>query len=135
MRRIFALAFTVAMAASATALRAEPRFDLLNGAWQQIASNAGACPTCEISIEGIGTLAVTANNGWSAGIVAQERDGLATAAGSGRWRRPNGPLDGRPFNVDFELRGERLHMTMRIDLGGGKAQTVKAVYGRRWLGS
>jgi hypothetical protein len=133
--RIARWAVLTVVVATALAIPAQAQTDLLSGPWLQIESNAGPCPTCRISIDGIGSLAVTANNGWSATIVAAERHGLIAAAGNGRWRSPNNPLDGKPFNVDFELRGDRLYMSMRIELGKGAMRTVRAVFGRPWLGS
>jgi hypothetical protein len=38
-----------------------------NGMWRQIGSNAGQCPSCQITISGSGPeLAVQANNDWKA---------------------------------------------------------------------
>src|SRR4051812_17646671 len=57
------------LAAASTSLtgRADAQQDLLEGAWQQIQSNAGACPKCRISLAKRGeSLSVVANNGWSA---------------------------------------------------------------------
>ncbi|HEY0329416.1 MAG TPA: hypothetical protein VGC77_09980 [Rhodopseudomonas sp.] len=114
---------------------ARAQVETLTGPWQQISSNAGNCPTCQITIDGIGALRVTANNGWTATIVERERNGMPTAGGGGQWRAPNNPLDGKTFIVEFELRGDRLHMTMTLDGGRGRLRFIEAVFGRPWLGS
>jgi hypothetical protein len=132
MPRILALLVVLALVMPAAA-RAE--VGALIGAWQQISSNAGKCPTCQIAIDGIGSLSVTANNGWSATVIEGERGGNPAATGAGRWRVQGGDLDGKTFDVDFELHGDRLTMTMRIDAGRGSRRVVRAVYGRPWLGS
>lgn len=110
--------------------------DLL-GTWQQVGSNAGKCPTCQISIgQTASSFQVTANNGWSATIEIQDAEDVITATGSGRWNlRETISVSGAPFRADFALRGSRLYMTMLIDSGKARRQTVKAVFERPWLGS
>ncbi|MBB5047050.1 hypothetical protein HNR60_001802 [Rhodopseudomonas rhenobacensis] len=114
---------------------ARAQVEALTGPWQQISSNAGNCPSCRITIDGIGALRVTASNGWTATIVEHERNGMATAGGGGQWRAPNNPLDGKTFIVEFELRGDRLHMSMALDGGGGRLRFIEAVFGRPGAGS
>lgn len=125
----------IGIATALISMPARAQVETMAGPWQQISSNAGPCPTCQLSIAGIGALSVTANNGWSASIVEQRRDGLPAAVGRGRWRVVNSAFDGKDFAVDLQLRGDRLYMTMRIALGKGALRVVRAVYGRPWLGS
>jgi opacity protein-like surface antigen len=134
MARLAALALLAALAMSA-ASSAAAQSDLLYGDWRQLRSNAGPCPTCKISIDGIDQLTVSANNGWSATVVASERNGQVAATGSGRWRGTKNPVDGTSFGIELELRGDRLHMTMRIDAGAAAPRIVRAVFERPWLGS
>jgi hypothetical protein len=134
MPRFGALALIAALA-TGTATSAAAQSDLLSGDWRQVRSNAGPCPTCKISIDGIDQLNVSANNGWSATVVASERNGQVAATGSGRWRGTKHPVDGTSFAIEFELRGDRLHMTMRIATGTAAPWVVRAVYERPWLGS
>ena len=110
--------------------------DALAGGWQQIESNAGACPQCRISIDPHGaSLTVTANNGWAATVAAGEGDGLVTARGRGSWASHlPGAMAGKGFNVDFILQGQRLYMWMSVDTGQGSRRTVRGVFGRIWTG-
>ena len=109
----------------------------LLGNWQQLSSNAGACPSCQISFSGGSSqLTVTANNGWSAVVEAREtREAGTMAAGRGSWRAGTGVLASKPFTIEFTLRGERLYMTMTNDLGNGRKRIVRGVFGRPWLGA
>jgi hypothetical protein len=125
----------VALALCSAASRAEAQADLLLGGWRQVASNAGKCPGCEIRFAMAGrALRVAANNGWSAVVAERARRGVIAAVGDGRWSGPTGRLAGKGFDVDFELRGDQLGMTMRIRHGAAM-ETVRALYERPWLGS
>jgi hypothetical protein len=116
-------------------LRAAAQADPLLGVWLQIESNAGNCPTCRISIDQTtSALTVTANNGWSATVVANRQDDLIAATGNGRWSSRSKPLAGRVFSVDFVVRDDRLYMTMLVDSGTGTRRIVQGVFGRFWLG-
>jgi hypothetical protein len=104
----------------------------IDGDWQQIHSNSGACPNCRISITP--SLAITANNGWTAAAIVARAD-PATAAGVGRW--DPGLADaiaGKPFKIDFILKDQRLTMTMLVDMKNGSKRAIRAVYGRIWAG-
>jgi hypothetical protein len=116
--------------------RGDDGADQIAGAWQQIESNAGACPQCRISIDQHGSsLTVTANNGWSASLVAGQKDGSINATGIGRWRSSlTGAMAGKRFNVDFVLKDQRLYMSMRVDMGNGSRRTIQGVFGRIWSG-
>lgn len=134
MRPLASIVLIAAALAGATS-RAQAQVDFLLGDWRQLSSNAGSCPTCQLSFSrGGGAINVTANNGWSARVDERERPGVIAAIGSGRWQAGNGRLAGKAFDIDLELRGERIYMSMRIDTGG-RPSIVKAVYGRAWLGS
>src|SRR5258708_39775697 len=74
------LFFAVAVSMSPTPAMTLPA--QLEGSWQQIQSTAGACPACQLSIDQSGSsLIATANNGWSASVVARERGDVIEAAG------------------------------------------------------
>jgi len=135
MRRLALSIVLISMACAGLSTSARAQVDFLLGEWQQIASNAGACPTCQISLaRGGDAIAVTANNGWSARVSEQRGGAVIAVAGNGRWGAAGRGIDGKPFSIYLELRSDRLYMTMQIDLGPG-VRTVKAVFGRPWLGS
>lgn len=119
------------------AARADAQNGELLGVWQQIESNAGRCPVCQVSISRAAEhLAVTASNGWSADVVETDGGDSISASGHGRWRSAgNTPLSGSAFTADFVLKGSRLYMTMRIDMKNGSRRVVKAVFDRVWLGA
>jgi hypothetical protein len=107
--------------------------DALLGSWQQVATSAGACPTCRLEFrEGEQGLSVIANNGWTA-ILEGSRGG--TFSGTGRWRSGGRTwIAGRPFTIGFDLDGDRLTMTMKVDMGKEPKPVVRAVYKRAWQG-
>jgi hypothetical protein len=134
MRALAAVLLAVAALAGAPS-HARAQADFLLGDWQQLSSNAGPCPTCQISFsQSGGALTVTANNGWSARVDERPRSGVVAAVGSGGWQAGGGRLAGKTFDIDLELRGDRIYMSMRIDTGG-RPWIVRAIYGRAWLGS
>jgi hypothetical protein len=102
------------------------------GDWRQVESSAGQCPSCRITISGMGrVLTVTASNGWTAQVMADVENGLATARGEGQWNETRtGGLAGLPFAIHLTERGNRLHMTMQI-MRAGRTWTVRAAFGRR----
>jgi hypothetical protein len=105
------------------------------GAWQQIESDAGVCPRCRIAIHRHGrSLRVTANNGWTATLVAQDSGSATLAGGVGSWSDRAGIMAGKRFDVHFAVKGERLYMTMLVDIGNGSRHAVHAVFGRPWFG-
>jgi hypothetical protein len=128
-----AIIFSIALMTGHARAQAEQ----MRGEWRQVESNAGACPTCQISIGGeASSLTVIANNGWSATIVAGEKNSVIGATGSGRWNsRANKSIANKPFNIVFIVRGMRLYMTMFIDGANGSRQAVKGVFERPWIGS
>ena len=136
MRRSLVIAVAVFLAACAVAARADDGVDQIAGDWQQIESNAGACPKCRLSIDKRGpSLTVSANNGWLANLVAGVTSGSTTATGVGHWRSGvTGAVAGRSFNVEFVLKRQRLYMSMLVDMGNGSLRTIRGVYGRVWTG-
>jgi hypothetical protein len=116
---------------------AKAQADQIDGAWQQVESNAGACPGCRISFDqGNGSWTVTANNGWTARVVARPNGDLTKAAGVGRWNSGlPGSFAGKPFDVDFALRDQRLYMSMLVDMKNGSKRVIRGVYGRTWFGA
>jgi hypothetical protein len=133
----FLLGCLVIAACAIGPLPAQAQSDSIDGPWQQIQTNAGACPTCRLAIEADGPrLIVTANNGWSATLVARPRGDIVDASGTGRWSSAvGGAMAGKPFHLDVVLKEQRLHLTMTMDMAGGRRWTVKAVYGRVWFGA
>jgi hypothetical protein len=116
---------------------ADAQEDLIEGAWQQIESNAGACAKCHISVAPKGeALSVVANNGWSAVVSVQPMKEPLEAMGTGMWvPGRSGTAAGRPFNVVFRLIRQRLYMSMRVDMEDGSRRQINAVFGRVWFGA
>jgi hypothetical protein len=127
----------IALVATMSVARADAQVDQIEGAWQQIASNAGACPKCRISIDrGSSSLIVTANNGWSASVTTGKDVDLPKASGAGRWGAGlTGAMAGKRFNVEFVLNDQRLTMSMVVDMDNGSRRMIQAVFGRPWFGA
>jgi len=111
--------------------------ELIQGAWQQIESNAGVCPKCRILIASKGeSLSVAANNGWTAVVDVQPIKEPLEATGTGMWAPGKvNTAAGRPFNVVFRLSRQRLYMSMRVEMADGSRRLIRAVFGRVWLGA
>jgi hypothetical protein len=111
--------------------------DLIEGAWQQIESNAGACPKCRILIAQKGqSMSVVANNGWSAVVGVEGSRDPIEARGTGVWGTERiGTTVGRRFDVDFRLVDQRLYMSMRVEMENGSRRLIKATFARVWLGA
>jgi hypothetical protein len=135
MRNWVTLLCLLAFASTSFAGPADAQEDLIEGDWQQIESNAGACPKCRISIaQKGGSLSVVANNGWSA-VVVGTKDPIE-ATGTGAWAPGKiGTVAGRRFNVVFRLVDQRLYMSMRVEMEDGSRRLIKGVYGRVWFGA
>ena len=84
------------------------------GNYQQVTSNAGACPTCTLMIADNPELqfyGVIANNGWEADLYwVNGNEGVAK--GGGRWNDMAGAYEEQRFAVDMTRRGDRLFMQM-----------------------
>jgi hypothetical protein len=135
-RHVFA-ALGIAVAACASMTGAKAQVDQIDGDWQQVDSNAGSCPGCRISFDqGSASWTVTANNGWMARVVARPNGDATKAAGVGRWNAGlTGAFAGKPFEVDFALRDQRLYMSMVVDMKNGSKRVIRGVYGRIWFGA
>jgi hypothetical protein len=116
--------------------RADAQEESIEGAWQQIESNAGACPKCRISIAPKGaSLSIVANNGWSAVVGVEGTKDSVEARGTGVWSPGKiGTTAGRRFNVVFRLVDQHLCMSMRVEMEDGSRRLIKAVFGRVWFG-
>jgi len=116
---------------------ADAQEDLIEGVWQQIESNAGACAKCHILVAPKGeALSVVANNGWSAVVSVQPMKEPLEAMGAGMWAPGrSGTAAGRHFNVVFRLIRQRLYMSMRVDMEDGSRRQINAVFGRVWFGA
>ncbi|QRM56609.1 hypothetical protein [Sinorhizobium sp. BG8] len=102
------------------------------GVWRQIHSNAGECRTCRLDIRQMGpSLAIIANNGWSATGEAGDAGNADLARGSGRWR-PNtrATYAGSPFEIRLVLNDDYLHMTMHVAAREGGRRTIRAIFER-----
>jgi membrane-bound inhibitor of C-type lysozyme len=91
----------------------------LAGRWQQVASNAGDCPTCQIDIAPRGmspnVFTVTASNGWSAQVKAFLQGGALAANGMGRWNDDaGGSYAGAIFSLTLTMRGADLALRMGV---------------------
>ena len=135
-RRLFT-ALAVAVVAYASMMPARAQVGQIDGAWQQIESNAGRCPGCRISFDqGNASWAVTANNGWTARVRAGPNGDATKATGVGRWNSGlPGAFAGKPFEVDFVMRDQRLYMSMQVDMKDGSKRTIRGVFGRVWFGA
>lgn len=127
----------LAVASTSFAGPADAQEDLIEGPWQQIESNAGACPRCRISIAQKGdSLSVVASNGWSAVVGVIGTKDPIEATGTGAWAPGKiGTMAGRRFNVVFRLVDQRLYMSMRVEMEDGSRRLIKAVFGRVWFGA
>ena len=104
--------------------------DTFHGEWQQVASNAGECPSCRITIRQTGTsLQIIANNDWTA---IAEADGHDTAGGAGFWKRgTRKTYSGKTFDIQFRRNAEdELLMRMRIEPIRGKSRTINGLFKR-----
>ncbi|MBB3901149.1 hypothetical protein [Methylobacterium brachythecii] len=107
--------------------------DALLGEWGQVASNAGACPTCSIAFVRLGgRLSVIANNGWQATL---DGAGGTVVSGAGRWQDVGRNwVSNRPFAIGFRLERDELQMTMTVDRGTGQSTVVRGAFKRAWQG-
>lgn len=105
------------------------------GDWGQVASSAGACGKCSISIRRSGgVVTVTANNGWSADVafVAGDPDSLQ---GRGRWSRSfSGAGASSAFSIVLVTVRDELHMVMRMEDAASRPRLVQAVFRKNWSG-
>lgn len=124
--------FLAAMILFCTASLATPAVaeDTFHGEWQQIASNAGECPSCRITIRQTGaSLQIIANNDWTA---IAEAGGTKTAGGAGFWKRgTRKTYSGKSFDIKLRRNAaDELIMLMRIEPIRGESRTIKGVFQR-----
>lgn len=84
------------------------------GTYQQVSSNAGACPSCSLMIADNPELqfyGVVANNGWEAELYWVDGD-EGVAAGGGEWNDMAGSYAEQRFAIDMNRQGDRLFMRM-----------------------
>ena len=127
MRHFLAATILFCTASLATPALAE---DTFNGEWQQIASNAGECPSCRITIRQTGaSLQIIANNDWTA---IAEAGGAKTAGGAGFWKRgTRKTYSGKSFDIKLRRNdADELIMLMRIEPIRGQSRTIKGVFQR-----
>ncbi|HEV7249007.1 MAG TPA: hypothetical protein VGN93_18695 [Shinella sp.] len=127
MKHFLAAIVLLCTAAIAVPAVAEEAF---HGEWQQIASNAGECPTCRITIRQTGTsLEIVANNDWTA---IAETGGHETANGAGFWKRgTRKTYAGKTFNIRLRHNGDdELLMRMRIEPIQGRSRTIQGLFKR-----
>lgn len=100
------------------------------GTWVQTSSNAGACPTCSITIAKRGAeLRVSSSNGWQATVYSGQDGDTRSATGSGRWpANAGGAYAGRQFSLDLTAGPRGLTMSMVHD---GTRQAIRAQFVRR----
>ena len=110
--------------------QAEPgSLQSLSGEWHQIASNAGQCGNCRITVEMDGqNYIVKASNGWSA-VVRSSFQGKPFAAGKGNWK-PNfgGAYGGKAFYPNLGIVDDKLLMIMTVPGPDGKLRNIKATF-------
>jgi hypothetical protein len=135
--RRMAFSFLTAVLAATQPTGVFAQTEKLVGEWQQLSSNAGACPHCRVTFAGDGQrFRVMANNGWSANVEIRDAGSAAHASGSGQWQpRSSGAAPWLPFSVDFTLQDQRLHMTMTGEDQNGRKRVIKAVFSRVWFGA
>jgi len=127
MRHFLAAMILFCTASLATPAAAE---DTFHGEWQQIASNAGECPSCRITIRQTGaSLQIIANNDWTA---IAETGGEKTAGGAGFWKRgTRKTYSGKSFDIKLRRNdADELIMLMRIEPIRGESRTIKGVFQR-----
>ncbi len=122
-------ALVLSSLAALPAIAAEPH--LYEGIWRQVKSNAGVCAKCSITIRRNGdTLEVSANNGWSATVMAVPKRlaiELPLFQGSGIWR--NGQ------SKDLPLKAMLVYDSGQLQLGliireKNRTRTIVATFQR-----
>ena len=104
----------IALIAPATAQAATPGFCR---SYVQIASNAGSCSNCRLTMTAEGSrIQVTANNGWTA-IVSVDPRAPSMASGSGLWKPGHGAYAGRKFVAHFFGHGKTMRLVLAVTNG------------------
>lgn len=102
------------------------------GNWQQIASNAGLCDKCRLTIEQQGAVVrVTANNGWFAVVETEGGGKSQTVRGIGRWKHGHGgSYSNAPFNIHLTLTDGQLYMNMTVPIANRPTRVIRAIFDR-----
>ncbi|TAA64939.1 hypothetical protein [Shinella sp. JR1-6] len=127
MKRFLAATALFCMAGFAASAAAQDAFD---GEWQQVASNAGECPSCRITIRQTGTsLQIIANNDWTA---IAETNGRDAAGGAGFWKRgTRKTYSGKTFDIRIRRNADdNLLMRMKIEPIRGENRTINGLFKR-----
>ena len=99
------------------------------GMYQQVWSNAGACPACSLIVADNPELQfyfVEANNGWTAELNWVEGD-ESVATGEGQWGDVGGAYGNQRFDID--LYRDRAILTMDMTMHDSSvAGTIQAQY-------
>ena len=102
------------------------------GHWRQVASNAGECTTCTLTVSRLDTTyQVVASNGWTVEVKQLVGLGAALYAGGGYWKRSPPRIDpeGRAA-AHFAVIGEELHLTLVLTRPDGSPWRIRAVFKR-----
>ena len=118
--------------ASLTLFDANAQTAAIEGGWHQISSNAGRCDRCTVDVRTADNgFFVSANNGWTATVMAQDTGSTILAVGQGRWKVGHGgSYSGEGFLIRLETGGDRLRMEMRVPDRSGGIRAVKAIFER-----
>ena len=106
--------------------------DVFAGHWRQVASNAGQCKTCSLTVSRRDTTyRVVASNGWSAKVKQLASRAIETYVGGGRWERSPPRIDPkRLLTTYFVVKDERLHLTLLLTRPDGSQWRIEAVFER-----
>lgn len=129
-RTLFVILFLLGLVAVARAQ--DPSQEAFTGYWHQVASNAGQCATCALTVSRTdGGYRVVASNGWNAEARRLSVAGVAAYAGGGHWERSPPRLDaGRRLAAQFVVEGDRLHLTLMLTRPDGSPWRIRAVFAR-----
>lgn len=132
MSRSILLAILFVLGLAAVARAQDPSQDVFTGHWSQVASNAGQCATCALTISRAGgAYRVIASNGWNAEARRLSVAGVAAYAGAGHWERSPPRLHAaRRLAAEFVVKDDRLHLTLMLTRPDGSPWRIRAVFAR-----
>ena len=106
--------------------------DVFAGHWRQVASNAGQCKTCSLTVSRRETgFLVVASNGWSAKVKQLASRAIETYVGGGHWERSPPRIDpSRRLAAYFVVRDEQLLLTLVLKRPNGAPWRISAVFER-----
>ena len=113
----------------------QPASAAFDGFWRQVATNAGGCSTCTLTVLRDGsTYRVTASNGWSVEAKRMESPGEAVFVGTGRWdRSPPAMHASRRLVTQFVIMDNKLLMRMELSRPDGSPWLIQAAFERELL--